>query len=100
MYIDLRIRRDSHYMVDSLCFRNLNLSKKQNLIRLVDDGVTYSDMSSQFPKPTAIVQKIIKNKNVYEGIDSSVQRRNYITLETKIKAINLIAKKRNISEVS
>ena len=89
-------------MDDSLCFRTLNqikLSEKLNLIRLADDGVTYSDLSNQFAVSTCTVDQIVKNRNEYEHVDSSVQKRNFVTLETKIKVIHLMTKKKNASEV-
>ena len=89
-------------MDDSISFRTLNqikLSEKLNLIRLADDGVTYSDLFNQFAVSTCTVDQIVKNRNDYEHVDSSVQKRNFATLETKIKVIHLIMKKKNASEV-
>ena len=102
IYINLSIRDDSHSVDDSLCFRILNqikLSEKLNLIRLADDGVTYSDLSNQFAVSTCAVDQIVKNRNEYEQVDSSVQKRNFATLETKIKVIHLMMKKKNANEV-
>ena len=102
IYINLSIRDDNHNMDDSLCFRTLKqikLGEKLNLIRLADDGVIYSDLSNQFAVLTCTVDQIVKNRNKYEQVGSSVQKRSFVTLETKIKVIHFMMKKKNASEV-
>lgn len=89
-------------MADSHDFRSPNeirLSEKLNLIRLTDDGVPLSDLSNQFAISKAIVVQILKNRDQCEQIEVSPQNWNSVTLETKIKVIHLIIKKKNPSEV-
>lgn len=86
-YVDLRISDYFHNVADSLSFRAMKLSKGLNMIRLAEVGATYSDFSDQFVVSTAIVQQILKNRNHYEQIYSSMGDSKFITLGTKIKRI-------------
>ena len=89
-------------MANSLCFRTINeikLSEKLNLIGFTDEIATYSDLSNKFAVPTAAVEQILETRNQSEPIDSSTQKRNFVSLETKIKVMNLMMKKKNVCEV-
>ena len=59
----------------------------------------YSDLYHQFAVSTTIAEQIVKNRNQYEQIESSRQKHDFVTLETKIKVIHLMVKKKNASEV-
>ena len=47
----------------------------------------------------AVSTQIVKNRNEYEHIDSSVLKRNFVTLGTKVKVIHLVMKKKYACEV-
>ena len=44
-------------------------------------------------------EKIVKDINQHEQIDSSTQKRKFITLEIKIKRMNLMMREKNNSKV-
>lgn len=88
-------------MDDSLYFhaiKEIELNEKLNLIRLPDDGLTYSELYTQFDVSNSIVELIVKNNSQYEHNEPSNQKRNFSTLQTKIIVIHLLMKKSNANE--
>ena len=70
--------------------KNLNLSDKLHVIRMVDSGITLQATANQFDIDLSTVSKILQARDELETVRKTTSRRKNLALRDKLRVIHLM----------